>query len=90
MKCKGLFYCAAVESPSGRLVSCAQAFLLRHIPMHNLHAVSSFVQALADFLGDHHRTMLAAGAAKADGEIALAFVDVVRQQVNQQIGDATE
>src|SRR5580658_5563810 len=32
--------------------------------------------------------MLAAGAAKTNGEIALAFVDVVREQVYQQIGDA--
>ena len=56
----------------------------------NLHAVSGLVQALAYFLGDHHGTVLAAGAAKADREIALAFVDVVRQQVNQQIGNAED
>jgi hypothetical protein len=47
--------------------------------MHNLQAVSGLVQAFADFLGNHHRTVLAPGAAKADGEIAFAFVDVVGQ-----------
>ncbi len=56
--------------------------------MHHFHAVSGFVQALAYLLGDHDRAVLPAGAAKADRQIALAFVDVVRQQVNQQIGDA--
>ena len=57
--------------------------------MHNFQAVSGFVQALSYLIGDHHRTVLAAGAAETDGEIALAFVDVVRQQVNQQIGRAS-
>src|ERR1700690_2093818 len=38
-----------------------------HIPMHHLHAVSGFVQALAYLLGDHYRTVLAASAAKANG-----------------------
>ena len=32
--------------------------------------------------------MLAAGAAKGNGEIALAFLDVVGQQVYKKIGDA--
>src|SRR5215467_7708303 len=31
--------------------------------------------------------MLAAGAAEADGQVALAFADVVRNQVHQQGGD---
>src|SRR4029077_11311866 len=82
MRCKGLFYCAAAESPSSRF-RLSLTPLLRHIPMHNLPPVSGFAQALAYFLGNHHRTVLAAGAAKTDGEIALAFVDVVGQQVDQ-------
>src|ERR1700678_569020 len=64
--------------------------LLRHIPMHNLHAVPGFVQTLAYFFGDHHGTVLAAGAAETDRQIALALANVVRQKVNQQIGDAPD
>ena len=45
---------------------------------------------LADFLGDHDGTVLAAGAAECDGQIALAFVNVMRQQVDEQIGDARD
>src|SRR5208337_2370141 len=56
--------------------------------MHNLHAVSSFVQAFAHFFGDHYRAVLAARASEADREVALAFVNIVRQKINQQIGDA--
>src|ERR1700734_2244773 len=58
--------------------------------MGDFHAVSGLVQALADFLGDHHGAVLAAGAAKADGEIAFAFMDIVRQQVNKKIGNAAD
>jgi hypothetical protein len=53
--------------------------------MLNLHPVSRLVQPLADFLGNHHGAVLAAGATKTDGEVAFAFVDVVRQQINQQV-----
>ena len=47
-------------------------------------------QALAKLVGDHHAAMMAAGAAERNGEIALAFLDVVRQQVDQQIGDTLD
>src|ERR1700678_4154521 len=61
---------------------------LRHIPMRNLQAVSRLVQALTNFFGNHYGTVLAAGATEADGEITLAFVDVMRQQINQEIRNA--
>ncbi len=40
-------------------------------------------KVLAYFLGDHDRAVLPAGAAKSNRQIALAFVNVVRQQVDQ-------
>ena len=47
-------------------------------------------QPFAHFLGDHDGAVLSAGAAKGDGEIALALVDVVRQEEEQQVGDASK
>ena len=58
--------------------------------MHDLNAVSSLVQAFAYFFGDHHGTVLTASATEANCEIALAFMNVVRKQVNQQIGNAVD
>src|ERR1700674_88653 len=58
--------------------------------MLNLHSVSRLVQALADFFRNHYGTVLSTGAAAADGEIALAFVNIVRQQIDQQIGNAPD
>ena len=84
---KGLFYCANTEIPKCRRLPMPGGTYSRHVSMHDLHPVSRFVQALADLLRDHDRTMLAAGAAKADGQIALAFVDVVRQEIDQKIGN---
>ena len=40
-------------------------------------------EVLFQRLRDHHRTMVSSGAAKADRQIALAFVDIVRQQVDE-------
>ena len=56
--------------------------------MHDLDAVSRLAKVLAYLFRDHYRTMLTTGAAEANRQIALAFVDVVGQQVNQQFGDA--
>ena len=64
--------------------------LLGAIAVHNLHPVAGFPQAAADFFGDHHGAMLASSAAETDGEITFAFLDVVRQQINQKIGDALD
>ena len=56
--------------------------------MHNFHAISGVAEVLADLLGDHDGAVLSAGAAEGDRQIALAFVNVVRQKVDQQVGDA--
>src|ERR1035441_2873160 len=63
---------------------------LRDIPMRRLHAKSRLRQALANLIRDHHRTMMAAGAAERDSQIALAFADVMRHQVDQQLRDAVD
>jgi len=47
--------------------------LLRTIPMHNLHPVLCFAQTFAYLLRNHDRAMLPTGAAKGDGQVALAF-----------------
>jgi hypothetical protein len=56
--------------------------------VHDLDAVSRLPEVLAYLFRDHYRAMLTTGAAEANRQIALAFVDVVGQQVNQQFGDA--
>jgi rubrerythrin len=55
--------------------------------VHNLDAVSRLPEVLAYLFRDHDRAMLSTRAAEANRQIALAFVDVVGQQVNQQFGD---
>src|ERR1035437_1741741 len=91
MECKGFILLRGHWKPqvAAGFVPPSQSSLW-HIPVRNLHAVSSLVQAFADFLGDHYGTVLAARTAKTYCEIAFAFVDVVRQQVNQKIGDAED
>src|SRR5579864_2544715 len=44
----------------------------------------------ADFFGNHDGTVLSTGATEGDSQIALAFVDVVRQQINEKIGNARD
>src|SRR4029077_18147217 len=43
-----------------------------------------------DFLSDHHGAMLSAGAAEGNRQVALPFVNVMRKQVDEQVGDAGE
>src|SRR5438067_2247323 len=61
---------------------------LSRVAMGHGHVVFRLGQPLANFLSDHHRAMAPAGASEANGEITLAFADVVRQQVDKQLGDA--
>ncbi len=58
--------------------------------MHDLHAISGAAKVLADIFCDHDRTMLPAGAAEGDRQIAFAFVDVVGQQIDEKIGNARD
>jgi hypothetical protein len=55
--------------------------------MRAFGAVAGGGQALLQLFRDHHRPVLAARAADADREVALAFVDVVRQQAGGPVGD---
>src|SRR5438874_4466417 len=45
-------------------------------------------QVLADLIGHHDGTMLAAGAAEGYRQIALSFANVMREKVGEQIGNA--
>ena len=58
--------------------------------MNDLYAISGVAKVLADFFGDHDGAMLSAGAAEGDRQVALPFVNVVRQQVDEQVGDARD
>src|SRR5271166_5686848 len=62
----------------------------RAIAMHDFHFVSCSAQPLAHVFGNHDGTMLPAGATEADGQVALAFVNVVGEQVDEQFGDAAD
>src|SRR6202140_3952532 len=42
----------------------------------------------ADFLCDHDRTVLSARTPECDRQIAFALMDIVREQVHEQIGNA--
>ena len=53
--------------------------LPRTVPMHDFHFVSSLPQPLVYVLGDHHRAMLSAGASETDGQVTLAFANIVGQ-----------
>src|SRR5665213_2344603 len=73
--------CLDSETWDLRAVLC----LSRHIAMQAFHLVSIGLQQRLHLLRNHHRAMLAAGAAKRDAEIALAFLHVMRQQKQEQI-----
>jgi len=49
--------------------------------MDHLHPISRFGQALLHVLANHHGAVLAARAAERDRQIALAFTNIVRNQV---------
>jgi hypothetical protein len=60
------------------------------IAMADLGAVAGVSQVFINLLGDHHRAMMAARASESDRQIALPFANIMRQQVNQQIGNALD
>src|SRR6185312_12822232 len=61
--------------------------LFGNVAMGFLDAISRLAQALAKLMSDHHTAMVTAGAAEGNSQVALAFVDIVRKKVYQQIGD---
>src|SRR5260370_37698235 len=56
--------------------------------MRDLNVITGVAKVLAVFFGYHAGAVLAAGTAEGDGQIALAFMDIVRQEVDEEIGDA--
>src|SRR6516162_8004988 len=68
----------------------ADGSLLWAVPMHDLYPVARLPQVLADFFRDHDAAVLAAGTAEADGEVAFPFLHVMRQKVDEQVGDAID
>src|ERR1700679_3035731 len=58
-----------------------------HVAVGGLGAIACCRETLLQLFGNHYGAMLSAGAADADGEIAFAFVDVVRQKEGEHLGD---
>ena len=58
--------------------------------MRRLNAVALLAEAFGDLFGDGDGAVLASGAAEGDGEVALPFLDVMRQQEQEHLGDAVE
>src|SRR5579864_9561907 len=52
--------------------------------------VSGASQELADVFGNHDGAVLSSSAAKSNRQITLAFVDVVGDQIDEQVGDARD
>src|SRR5712691_583420 len=58
--------------------------------MHGVRVESSAAQALRQLIRDHHRTVTPASATDSDSEIRLALALVLRQEVIEQIAEATQ
>src|SRR5580698_1651547 len=58
--------------------------------MHDLGRKTVLRQRFLYLLPEHDRAMLSAGAADGDRQIALAFGNVMRNQIGEQSFDATE
>jgi len=58
--------------------------------MDDLDFVTRLAQPLADVFGDHDGAVLPARAPEANRQVALALTDVVRQQINEQFGNALD
>src|SRR6266478_2871965 len=61
---------------------------LRAVAVDDFYTVSGLAQVLARVFGDHHAAVPTAGAAEADGQVALPFLYIVRQQIDQEVRDA--
>src|SRR5215470_3987219 len=58
--------------------------------MHHFHFISTLPQSLPDVFGNHDRAMLPSGAAETDRQIALSLANVMREEVDEEIRDATD
>jgi len=61
--------------------------LAGHVAVDGFYLIAGFLQALGHFFGHHYAAVLAAGAAEGYGEVALTFLDIVREQVEHEVGD---
>src|SRR5665213_1509219 len=69
-------------------VQRVSSYRLCEIAVRGARLIPGAGKVLADLVGDRHRAMMSACAAESDGQIALALVDVMGQQVSQQFRDA--
>src|ERR1039458_4880115 len=58
--------------------------------MQGLHLVASLLEPFAEFFGHHYAAVLAAGAAEGNRQVALPFFNIVRKQVEHELGYAIE
>src|SRR5512138_3812522 len=78
----------SAESAPPRFWVLQSSFL--GVAVGRLDAEAVVGKELADFVGHHYRAVAAAGAAEGDGQVTLPFTDVVRNQVDQQLGDSLD
>src|SRR5260370_37809683 len=52
--------------------------------------IGLLLQEAGNLIGDHHRAVLATGAADGDRQVVPAFLDVAREQELEQVPDAAE
>src|SRR5215471_11929999 len=64
--------------------------LLVNVAVNDLGGKATFLKILGHGSREHHGAMLAAGTAESDGQITLALLNVVRNQVGQQAFHAAE
>src|SRR4051812_46769047 len=72
--CKCLFYCV----------------LSLRVAVLHFDLISGVGESFLHLLRYQHGAMLASGAAEADREITLPFADVMRQQIDKQVGDTLD
>src|SRR5580692_6682018 len=61
---------------------------LFNIAVSLFRPVSGLREALTYLARDHDAPMVSTGAAERNGEIAFPLADIMRQQIDQQVGDA--
>jgi pimeloyl-ACP methyl ester carboxylesterase len=79
----GVVVDSPIDDPAGAIFNDARA---RHVAMQRLDLVAGFVESFGELFGHHHAAVLAAGASEGDGQVALAFFDVMREQVEHELG----
>src|SRR5437764_4627365 len=55
--------------------------------MTDFRLKSGLGQPFSDFFSDHNRAVLPSGTPKCNSQVSFTFGDIVRQEVDQQIGN---